>query len=315
MPKNFYEVLGVSQTASEDDIRKAYRKLAIRLHPDHGKLDDTEFKEITRAYQVLRDSEKRVIYDRQFKSPIRVERQGSDLRVTLNVKIKELIQGIKRTIVIRRKGKCPTCDGTGSAEKATIKCTFCNGTGLQGFLLVLGQKKKCKICDGAGGLPKGDLCSRCKGTGLISEIVRHEIKLSPLTEIVTIPGLGNCCNGKGKPGNLIVDLSIEDDKIYKTKGLNVATTLNITPVQAILGDKVSLNVFGKEVTLVIPSGTQHEAVIENDKGGITFEGKTGVLKVYVQITIPSIISQTERELYEKILAVEKEESWPKILRF
>jgi molecular chaperone DnaJ len=315
MPKNFYDVLGVAITASEDDIRRAYRKLALRLHPDHGRLDDTDFKEITKAYQVLRDPDKRSIYDRQFRSPIRVERQGSDLKVTLRVKIRELIQGIKRTIVIRRKGRCPSCNGTGSAEKASVKCTFCDGTGLQGFLLVLGQKKKCKICEGAGEIPKGDPCPRCKGIGLISEIVRHEIKLSPMVETVTIPGLGNCCNGKGRAGNLIVDLAIEDDVLYKTRGLNVATSIRITPVQAILGDKILLNVFGKEVSLTVPSGVQNGAVVEHETGGITFEGKTGTLKASIQIIVPTIISQTERELYEKILAVEKEESWPKILRF
>jgi len=314
MAKNFYEILDVPTTASEDEIRRAYRKLAIRIHPDHGKLDDTEFKEATKAYETLKDKEKRAVYDRQFKAPIKVERQGTDLRVTLRVKVRELIKGITRTIVIRRKGLCLSCNGTGSAEKATVKCTFCDGTGLQGFQLVLGQKKKCKICDGAGELPKGDPCLKCKGTGLMSEIVRHEIKLSPLVEIVTIQGLGNFCGG-GRPGNLFVDFAIEEDGIFKTKGLNVATSIRISPVQAILGDKIPMNVFGNDIFLTIPSGTQNGAVIVNEKGGITFESKTGVLKASVEIVVPQIISQTERELYEKILSVEKEESWPKILRF
>ena len=324
MPKTLYEILNVLPTSSEEEIRKAYRKLALKLHPDHANFpeharkDDSEFKELNRAYQTLRDPEKRAKYDEKFKIHVSpsAERVGSDLQVTLNVKIKDLIKGIKKTLTLRRKGHCPSCSGTGSVERKYTKCSFCDGTGLQGFELVLGHKRHCKVCDGIGMIPKGDHCPKCKGTGLVPEIVHHEVQLTPLTELIRVSGLGNCCGIRGKAGDLLIDIMIEPDPTYKIKGLDVSTTLQITPAQAILGDETILKIFDKNVPFRIPAGIQHGATIEKIGAGITFGDKTGKLTIFMKIKIPTVITENENELYNKILAIEKEtEPWPKLLNF
>lgn len=324
MLKTLYEILNVLPTSSEEEIRKSYRKLALKLHPDHAnspghdRKGDSEFKELNRAYQILRDPEKRAKYDERFKIHVSpsTERVGSDLQVTLNVKISDLINGTKKSITLRRKGHCPSCSGTGSVERKFTKCSFCDGTGLQGFELLMGHKKHCKVCDGIGMIPKGDHCPKCKGLGLVPEIVRHEIQLTPLTEFFRVSGLGNCCGIRGKAGDLLIDVVIEPDPVLKIKGLDVSLALQITPSQATLGDEVSLKIFDKNVLFRIPTGIQHGATIEKIGSGITYGNKTGKLTVFIQIKIPTVITENESELYNKILAIEKEtSSWPKVLNF
>jgi molecular chaperone DnaJ len=319
MAETYYEILGISEDSSQEDIKKAYRKLAIKYHPDKNHDPNTEnFNKITKAYDVLSDEEKKKECDKKTEvkqAPYKKARVGQDLRVTIQIKTVDIAQGSKKAVVIKRKEPCPQCDGTGSALKKIKKCVFCNGTGFQGLSLILGQKKKCSYCGGISWLPEGEKCPGCKGVSQIQKVVRHEIKLNPFSNQITIPEAGNFPLGKGKPGSLIIDLEIEEDPKYRIKGLNILGTVDISPAQAVLGDDIELKVFDKIVCLHVPSGTKVQDIIEQEKCGITYEDKTGVFKATINIAIPTIVSAKEKSLYQELLNIEKESSWPTALTF
>lgn len=302
MSSNYYDILNIPSSATSAEIRKAYRKLALKYHPDKSNDSGNLFRELKNAYDVLKNPEKRQKYDKQI-IPER-KRKGSDLRVFINVKFEEMLNDCKKYIVIKRKGLCPSCEGTGSEKKKIKKCIYCNETGLQGLSLVLGQKKKCSYCMGEGKIPEGNKCQQCKGTSLIEETKQCEVNLNPFINFVMIPGLGNHSPFQGKAGNLIVDFIRDKDNKYQIDGLNITSNINITPVQAILGDIVHISVFGKDLNIKIPPGIQHGAVIKQQ--GLTYKKETGFFKIIVKINIPQIITEAERKLYQEILNIEKE---------
>lgn len=313
MSETYYEILGIAPDASEEEIKRAYRSKAVKCHPDK-KPDDEKaektFLEAAEAYEVLKDPEKRATYDKEItskKPPSKYERfrKGTDLKINIKVKFEEMIAQKKIIIRTERKKLCPTCEGTGSAEKKLDDCIYCNGTGLQGFALVMGNIKKCHYCLGAGSKPRGKKCPTCGGSALVTETIQREIKLNPISRIYKINQLGNCCF-KGRPGDLYIELNVEKDIRYKVKNLNVSSYIKISPAQAILGDTLKLSVFNKEISFKILPGTQNNAVIKVDGGGISYKNETGKFLGIVHVVIPTVISNKEKDLYEKIINIERE---------
>ena len=320
MSETYYDILGIAPDASQDEIKKAYRAKAVKYHPDKNPDDrkaEKIFIENTEAYETLKDENKRATYDRDVtlkRPPSKYERfrRGTDLKVSIKVKFEEMIEGKKKIIRTERKGYCPDCGGTGSAEKILEDCKYCNGTGLQGFALVMGNIKKCKKCLGAGSEPKGKKCPRCKGTALVTETIQREITLNPISRIFKINQLGNSCF-KGRPGDLYIELNVERNLNYKVKRLNITSYIKISPAQAILGDIIKLSVFGKTIEIKILPGTQNNALIKVEKGGITYKNETGKFIGIIHIITPTVISNDEKELYEKIISIEREIPCQKIL--
>jgi molecular chaperone DnaJ len=167
---DFYDLLGVPRTASEDDVKKAYRKLAMQYHPDRNSAPDAEarFKEITEAYEVLRDPDKRSRYDRYGKAGVggagggygfhHVDlsealnifmrdfggfesmfggmrnqpdaRRGQDIRVTVKLSLAEVAAGARKTVKLKTLERCETCEGSGAkAGSRPVKCSTCEGSG------------------------------------------------------------------------------------------------------------------------------------------------------------------------------------------
>lgn len=307
MVKNYYDILGVSENATQKEIQRAYHKLAVRYHPDKNpdNLDaEMKFREISEAYEILKDIDRREEHDSQ-PSKFRNFKKGENLKISISVTRLEMIECAKKIIVIKRKGFCKTCDGTGSTSKILEKCVYCNGTGLHGLSLVLGTKKKCTYCKGLGNIPTGDKCTTCNGTALVNEIIHHPIFLNPTKEIINIPRLGNC-QLKSPPGDLIVSLSIIEDPNYQVVGLNVIGRIYISPAQAVLGDTLDLKVYKERVILRISPGVQNGKEIEFKGKGISYKRNIGNFKAIIYIKIPAIITETEKILYKKLLKFEKE---------
>lgn len=322
MSENYYDTLDVSKDASFEVIKKAYRKIAVKYHPDKkpgNKVAEEMFREVTEAYETLKDPAKRKKYDSQFtwsqpKTNRKVGKRGTDLRININVLQTDLIDCIDRVISIRRKGRCDSCDGTGSADKKTRKCVYCNGTGLEGFSLALGHRKNCNYCKGTGSAPVGQACLKCKGTSLIPEVIQKKITLNPLiSDTYLIPNLGNYCFGGGS-GDLYVNFNTINNTNYHVKGLNVAKRVDISPAQAVLGGSYKENVFNKEITFKNPPGTPNNHIVIVENGGISYEGKTGIFRAHFYVVTPRIITNEEKDLYQKLLQIEKSPS-PKALGF
>jgi molecular chaperone DnaJ len=307
---DYREVLGVSINATSKEIHRAYRILAVKYHPDKNKDPGAEqkFREIKKAYEVLKN-EKKIV-----PAPTK-ETYPSDLRVSIKVKMQDLASCEKKSLKIKRKSACTVCEGTGSISRKIRKCVYCDGTGLEGYSLVLGKKRICKYCQGSRTLPVGDLCEKCKGTGLAMESFFYQIQLNPFSENYILPDLGNFDKGLGKRGNLIIDVLVEQDPRYTVKGLNIYGNILISPALAVLGGNYITDVFGKTVTVKIPSGMQHGRVIDVGEAGLWYEHCRGFFRATVNIRIPVVITEKESELYQALFDFERNNPCPTVLSF
>lgn len=315
MSTSYHEILGVSEEASDREIKRAYRLLVLKYHPDKNKSPGAaeKFRAIVKAYSYLagRKPDEKIKARPAEKS---AEKRGSNLIISIPATILDLVTCAVKVMNIKRKGLCHDCDATGSQIKKTKKCTGCAGTGLQGFALAMGQKKRCLKCDGAGRVPEPPKCPVCKGVGLVEETVQQRVKLNPYAEIITVQGMGNCCIG-GIAGDLIIELDIAKHPLYVLSGLDITGRVMLSPAQAIIGDTITLSVLSRELTIKIPSGVQHNQVIEYDGGGASYNGRTGKFKAKINIVIPQVISVQEEEHYKQLIHLEKElNTWPKILK-
>jgi molecular chaperone DnaJ len=219
---DYYEVLGVSREASDQELKSAYRKLALKYHPDRNPGDhaaEEKFKEASEAYQVLCDSDKRAAYDRfghagagvpgGFGGPFaggvdigdifgdlfgemfnmgggpRGSRQqrGDDLRFDLSIQFEDAIFGVQTEAKIRRLEMCPTCDGRGSASgRGPTTCQQCHGRGQIRYQQ--GFFSVARTCGGCGGTGQiiGDPCSACRGETRVSKELKLNVKVPPGVE-------------------------------------------------------------------------------------------------------------------------------------
>lgn len=312
MAKDYYEILGVPRTASRKDIVSAYRKIAVKTHPDKSASEEAAFRSATEAYVVLGDEEKRRNYDLQFKI---VEKSltgiknlhGSNVKVNLKLELREVLRGTTKRIATTRMGLCSKCSGTGSQEQQTKQCHTCNGTGFDLASLVFRKNQTCKACGGSRVQPLKPLCESCKGEGIQVENIQREITVTPLSSrLVTIIGSGNHILG-GRPGDLIVDIQVDPDPIYHVQRLDLYRDLKITPTQAILGDVVMVDVFGKSVDINIPRGCQSGSSLTVRQEGVSYGDQRGDLFVKLIIDIPKSVSPEETDLYKQILEFERSE--------
>ncbi|XP_049380643.1 dnaJ protein homolog isoform X2 [Solanum stenotomum] len=205
----FYEILGVSKNASEDEIKKAYRKAAMKNHPDKGG-DPEKFKELAQAYEVLSDSQKREIYDQYGEEALKEgmgggggthdpfdlfnsffsgspfgggggrrgqrERRGDDVVHPLKVSLEDLYTGISKKLSLSRNVICSKCSGKGSKSGDSMKCSGCEGTGMKVSIRQLGpgmiqqMQHPCNKCKGTGEtIDDKDRCPQCKGEKVVQE--------------------------------------------------------------------------------------------------------------------------------------------------
>jgi len=215
----FYERLGVEPSASEEDIKKAYRKRALKLHPDRNPGDPTaaeKFKELGEAYEVLSDPEKRRIYDEYGKKGLEEggggpthdprdifdmffgggmfgggrgrggPRRGEDSINPMDVSLEDLYKGRTTKLAVTRNVICPKCDGSGSKSgKAPAQCPSCNGTGVrvirrQAGMFIQQMQTVCPDCQGRGqSTDPKDRCEACMGKCVISERKVIEVNVEP----------------------------------------------------------------------------------------------------------------------------------------
>ncbi|HDN50712.1 MAG TPA: molecular chaperone DnaJ [Thermoplasmatales archaeon] len=356
MKRDYYEVLGVSRDASKAEIKKAYRRLALKYHPDKSSDPDAEekFKEISEAYAVLSDDEKRRQYDRFGHAGIdgrysyedifrgadfsdifrdigfdfgfndlferffggfgggfreRKQRRGRDIVYAISITLEDAYFGRKREFFIERNERCPSCSGTGAADYSKVMpCSACNGSGQVRHTqrTPFGQFTQitvCPSCHGEGNIIQNP-CRECSGTGVQRK--RRKIKVTIPKGIedgmhLRLAGEGEAGPNGAPPGDLYLEVHIEEHEKFTRVGRDLYTTKTISYPEAVLGSEVTVETLEGTETLTIPAGTQPGTVfVIKGKGMPDMHRKRGDLKVKVDIAVPKKLSSKERELITQL---------------
>lgn len=297
----YYEVLEVSRDASEKDIARAYRKLAIKYHPDSNSGDQEaagRFKECAEAYEVLSDQEKRNRYDRFGHAAFengrsagpedifsafgeifggtvfgdffgggrqRVQR-GADVRVDVSLTLEEAFQGIKKQIRFTRQKKCAACNGSRSQPGSKPQtCTQCGGRGAvvqsNGILRV---QTTCPRCRGSGQMITSP-CQNCRGAGTVADQVELNVSIPAGIDDgmrVRISGEGEPSQQGGPNGDCYCFVSLRPHKLFHRDGDHLVLQIPITYPQAVLGAEIDVPTLQGARPLAIPPGTQSGEVFK-----------------------------------------------------
>ena len=306
--RDYYEVLDVNRDADDDEIKKAYRKLAIQFHPDKNpdnKEAEDKFKEATEAYEVLRDAEKRQQYDRfghaglegmgvdfggvglnlddifsdvfgdifgGFGGRQRTPKRGRSLQYNLEVTLEDVIHGKQVTIQVPRVETCSECDGSG-AKKGTrvITCPQCHGRGqVSQSQGFFTMSRTCSQCRGEGEIIQ-EPCPPCGGQGLVRNT--REIKLSIDKGVdngfkYQLRGEGEIGANGAPPGDLFVVINVLPHERFQRDRNDLITSAKVSFVQATLGGKIEVAGIDGREELHIPPGTQYGAQIRIPNKGV-----------------------------------------------
>ena len=339
MDKDYYSILGVSRNATKDEIKRAYRELAKKyhpdLHPENRKEYEEKFKEISEAYEVLMDDEKRRIYDQYGAEGVKFGPQGFDwsnfthfddlqdlfnqffkdmgfgsffreerdrnLYLSMYIDLKDAYFGGEKNVTYEREIICPECRGTGARDGKTKKCPTCNGTGQvrnvrnMGFMQYV-TVQPCPACNGRGYIIE-EKCPRCKGKGKINVEENIGVKIPKGVEDGTKLRVRG--KGNGGDGDLIIVLRVREDRRYKRVGDDLYTEVSIPFTKAALGTEIEIeHISGERINIKIPAGTQPGEMIRLKGKGMPRLNSHGYgdLHVKVNVTIPKNLTSRQREL-------------------
>jgi molecular chaperone DnaJ len=326
-----YEVLGLSRDASDDDIRRAYRKLARQLHPDVNQDDGAEdqFKLVTHAYEVLSDPEQRARYDRggeslggfgpfgdifdtffgggpQTRGPRSRSERGQDALIRVEVELVDVIFGVTQTIEVDTAILCDSCQGTCCAPGSEPKvCDICRGTGQiqRTVRSVLGNmitQSPCGSCRGFGSIIPNP-CPTCVGQGRVRATRPIDVTIPGGMETgqrIHLPGSGEVGHGGGPAGDLYVELTVRQHPIFQRVGDDLVATIDVDMTDAIIGTSVTLDALDGPVDVDIRPGVQNDDTLTFKSRGISaLRGAgRGDLALHVHITTPTKLNPKETEL-------------------
>jgi len=296
--KDYYKILGVLRNATEDEIKKSYRKVAMEHHPDRNpgnKEAEEKFKIASEAYEVLRDPEKREIYDRYGIEGLKgtgftgfrgfddifsafgdvfqdffgfgttqrrrtSARSGADLRYDVKISFFDAAFGKEADIEIPRNIACEACGGTG-AKPGThpTQCPSCKGAGQvtrsQGFFTI---STTCSQCRGEGSIIPHP-CKECRGYGKVKKTNKIQVKIPPGVDTgskLRIRGEGEEGERGGPPGDLFVFIYVEPHDFFSREGDDVICQIPISFTQAALGTEIEVPTLNGARSLKIPKGTE-----------------------------------------------------------
>jgi molecular chaperone DnaJ len=280
--RDYYEILGLGRNTTNDELKAAYRKLALKYHPDRNPGDkeaEDKFKEAAEAYEVLRDSEKRALYDQyghaglegsgfsgfggfedifssfgdifedffgfgtRRRSRSRAQR-GADLRYDLTLSFMDAVFGTETEITVEKMGICPDCNGNRCEDGTSPEtCQQCGGVGQvsrnQGFFTV---RTTCPVCRGQGqSIPHP--CPRCRGAG--QEVVRKKVSVKIPAGVdngsrLRLTGEGEPGSYQGPPGDLYVFIYVESHEFFERRDTDIICSVPISFIQAALGDRIKV---------------------------------------------------------------------------
>lgn len=274
-----YDLLNIKPNASDPEIKKAYRKLALRWHPDKNQDNaveaDKKFKEISTAYEVLSNAEKRKMYDQFGEAALKEGGGGHNpfdifesffggmgmpgsrrrhqevsikpIEILCELTLEDVYNGCKKKVQWTRHKTCLECSGSGVSCKdiSKYKCQKCNGNGIEVVVRQLGpgmiqqMQQACTKCRGSGNnIPKDKLCKTCKGEKTVEEEMSEDVDIPQGTETkeyTIIHGQGHTVKEAREPGDVAVIFQVQDHETYKRTGTNLSMNMHITIAESLIG--------------------------------------------------------------------------------
>ncbi|MBQ4066976.1 MAG: molecular chaperone DnaJ [Clostridia bacterium] len=329
--RDYYEVLGLEKSASEDEIKKAYRKLAKKYHPDMNPGDkeaEVKFKEVNEAYDVLSDADKKAKYDqyghaafdpasggfggggfggfggssRRQNGPVR----GEDIRLRLTITFEEAVFGCKKDIQYQRIQKCPDCSGSGAAPGTQPKtCPDCQGRGQVRVQQrtpfgVMQTTRDCEKCHGVGKIIETP-CKNCKGQGYVKATKKLTVTVpAGIDDGQGIALRGEGCDGRngGSTGDLRITFNVRPHAFFERDGYDIYCDIPVNFVDLALGGDIEVpTIYGNE-KLEIPDGTQTGTTFTLKGKGVQVVNsqRKGNMYVTVVAETPRSLSKKQKEL-------------------
>lgn len=338
--RDYYEILGITREADAEEIKRAYRKLAMKYHPDRNAHDEEAtqmFKEISEAYAVLSDADKRARYDRYGHAGLegmampdfgnadsifdlfgdlfgemfggtqrRGPRPGRDLGCRVQIDLVEAYRGAKKEVTIPRQENCDECNATGARRGTSPSiCHRCNGHGAvllsQGFFRM---QQTCGSCGGRGTVIS-DPCPKCRGSGRVTvkRTLDVHIPAGAFSGLqLMLRGEGEAGQPSAPRGDLIVEILVKDHPLFQRDGDNLICQVPITFSQAALGATIDVPTLEGPVPHNIPAGIQSgEAVRIRGKGMPNVRsGRKGDVIVLVIVETPRQLTKRQEELLREL---------------
>lgn len=333
--KDYYKILGVGRDASPEDIKKAYRNLAMQYHPDKNKNNpeaESKFKDISEAYENLSDPQKKAAHDNPnpfggggfnpFGSPFdhvfrtsgfntwgRGPRgnKGQNINARIMVTLADIMNGsIKKANVFRRV-RCTSCQGSGAKDNDMNTCSTCSGSGIIRKMTntpfgQISMEEVCYGCRGEGRVAKS-ACSSCNGEGTqrVQDSVDVRIPKGSVSGMsFVVPGMGDFAKGGGEPGDLVVMTAEIPHDFYKLDGLNLVCHKSISFYQACAGTEIEIPSPKGEghYKITVPPGTQPGKVFRLQGKGIPELGGefSGDIMVMMDVMVPKNLSSYQMDI-------------------
>lgn len=342
--RDYYELLGVERNASEREIKKSFKKLAMKYHPDRNPGDksaEQQFKQVKEAYEVLSDQNKRAAYDQfghdgvdpnrqgghqggdfgdifgdmfgdifggQRRGGGRQQARGADLRYSLDLSLEEAVGGVHKEIHIPTLDGCHTCHGSGCKKGTQPQtCSTCQGVGqVQIRQGFFAVQQPCPHCHGKG-QKISHPCTTCHGAGRVKKRKTLSVKIPPGVDTgdnVRLQGEGEAGEHGAGNGDLYVQVRVKEHAIFERDGNNLFCEVPISFTNATLGGEVEVPTLGGKVMLKIPPETQTSKMFRLTGKGVRSVRSREVGDLMCRVVIETPVRLTDAQK-ELLLALEE----------
>lgn len=340
--RDYYEVLGVGRDAGDDELKKAYRRCAMKYHPDRNPGDaqaEVSFKECKEAYEVLSDSNRRRMYDAHGHAAFehgmggmggdggpdmgdifgdifgnifgggaaRAARRGADIGYVMELDLEEAVAGVERKIEIPTLGECELCHGSGSEDGKVETCTTCHGRGQVRMQRgIFAMQQSCPHCGGRGQIIQNP-CKACHGAGRVEEEKVLSVKVPAGVDNgdrIRLAGEGEAGPVGTPPGDLYVEVRVREHPIFQRDGDDLHCEVPIRISQAALGDTVRVATLGGEAEIRIPAETQTGKLFRLRGKGVRSVRSRSEGDLYCRVVVETPINLTaeQRKLLQQFEA-------------